>query len=159
MIRALKITADRIETTGAGRKTLDMAVEFLMNDLGLSFLWNKIDLPVLDAIDKLRAFEGFRGARKSTVKDYCHNSYMTGRYDAQFLDAEHGDDFMQEYQAGVSVADVKMQIAGLPTSIRLTGESSFAYTVKPDADIETVKNICRMVSGWNSMPTDNTGDQ
>lgn len=148
---SMQITADRLETTG-GAKTLDMATDFMLNDLGLSFLWNKIDLPILDAIDKLKSHDGFRGARRSTVKDYCHNSYTTGKYAAEFLDAEHGDVFMQEYHAGIAVADVRMQIDGQPAIIRLTGTSSFAYTAKPDANIEMIKNVCRAVAGWTNVP-------
>ena len=152
----LAINSDKawIVTQGGGRKTLDYATEFLIGDLALPVLWDRITLPVLETIDKLCNLcadtDGidFLGTKKSTIGGYCHDSYMVGNYAAQFLDPVHGRDFMGEYENAVKSADVHLMVDGMSVTIRLAGDSSFSFTTKADADPRPIAEICRQLSGW-----------
>jgi len=152
----LAINSDKawIATQCGGRKTLDYAAEFLIGDLALPVLWDRITLPVLETIDKLCKLcadaDGidFLGAKKSTIAGYCHDSYMVGNYAAQFLDPVHGRDFMSEYENAVKSADVRLRVEGRAVTIRLAGDSSFSFTTKADANILPIITLCRSLAGW-----------
>jgi len=147
----INTAAERIETYGPGAKSLDHAAEgFLINELGIPVLWERMKVDISEAIDKLAAdVERLRIVRTG-IGDYSHNSYMIGPYSPKFLDSQHGLDFTQEYIEGVKTVRVKFAGPSGPVSLSVKPVSSFSGSIKDDDDLAYVQSICRKLAGWKA---------
>ena len=141
--------AERIETYGPGSQSLDHAADgFLINELGLPVLWERMKVDLSAAIDKLAAEVERLRIVNTGVGDYSHNSYMIGPYTPKFLDSQHGIDFLQEYIEGVKTVRVKFAGPAGPVGLSVKPVSSFSGSIRDEDDLAYVQSICRKLSGW-----------
>ncbi|MBI5724952.1 MAG: hypothetical protein HZA50_13410 [Planctomycetes bacterium] len=139
---AIKPKAELMEIYAGSAAGIEQVGAFLAGGLGLSAVVEEMELDVADAIEKLAKNTQKFQLRSVRVSDYAANSYMIGPYSPKFTDTQHGMDFLEEYAAAVTSAQVRFQSQSGKATATLTPRACLSYSCQ-DEDSATVQAALR----------------
>lgn len=117
-----------LEVYAGSASAIEQVGLFFSSCLAMPVTAEPIDLDVGSAIDKLRSLTERCELRAARVKDYAHNSFMSGTYAPKFLDTEHGRDFLEEYGEHIAAASVRFTGQNGRINVSLSSKSCFGFS-------------------------------
>jgi len=139
---AVRPASDVLEIYAGGAAGIEQVGYFFAGCLAFPTVVEPIKIDIPSAIDKLTANTERCQLRSLRVSDYSHNSYMIGPYQPKFLDSQHGMDFLSEYVAGVTTANIRFAGPSGSINVKLTATACFSFSCSED-DQPYVQSILR----------------
>ena len=134
--------SERLEIYAGALSSIEQMGVFFGSCLALPTVVDSIEIDIASALDKLADRTERFQLRSVRIKDYAHNSYMSGPYAPKFLDSQHGRDFLEEFAEFVTAASVRFAVPGGRANVKLGGAACFGFSCGED-DRPAVQAILR----------------
>lgn len=143
---AVRPDTEILEIYAGPASSIEQFGVFFGSCLALPTLVEPIEVDVPAAIDKIMNNTERPQLKSVRVKEYAHNSFMSGPYAPKFLDTQHGKDFLEEYAEFASQARLRFKAPSGFASVNITPKASFSYSCSED-DQPVVQTILRKLIG------------
>jgi hypothetical protein len=144
---AMFVRENRVETYAGSLKTLT-DLDVFCNECGVAMAIENVELELAECLAKLTEMQlpGFR-LKQVKVTDFSANSFATGSYGPKFLDTAHGQEFVEQYAAGLVGLSVAWRTGNGKVGLSMVPRSCFSFSCHED-DRDSLVAILRELAGW-----------
>ncbi|MFW5840254.1 MAG: hypothetical protein ACOCZE_06710 [Planctomycetota bacterium] len=139
---AVRPDTEMLEIYAGPASSIEQLGAFFGSCLALPTLVEPIEVDVPASIEKVMNNADRPQLKSVRVKEYAHNSFMSGPYAPKFLDTQHGKDFLEEYAEFASQARIRFKAPGGFASVSITPKATFSYSCNED-DQPVVQSLLR----------------
>jgi hypothetical protein len=138
---------------GSARAIEDIGA-FFSAGLALPTVTEMLELNVRETVERMMNQTRKFQLRSARVSDYAANSFMIGAYSPKFTDTQHGLDFLDEYDEGVTAARVSFQGRAGKVNVTLSPNACLGYSCQEEDQAETQMLLRSMVvrGGGGELP-------